>query len=176
MKNTDSKAPLYSIRLKMISRCHNRRDRDWRLYGGRGVRVCARWRTSLAAFSEDMGPRPEGTTVDRKDTNGGYWCGRADCADCADCGPAKRPCNCRWATQTEQHRNRRNNHLLTHAGQTLCIAAWSERTGLHTRTIRKRVLLGWSDERTLTTGLMRPATRAPNRRNKTNEGVSCDDT
>lgn len=69
----------------MIQRC----DSSHKNYGGRGITVCERWR-SFENFLVDMGERPDGKTVDRKDVNGNY-----------------EPGNCRWATKAEQNQNRR---------------------------------------------------------------------
>lgn len=107
MKHVSKKAP-YGSRLKnrceyeswrgMIERCTNPRHQSYKVYGGAGVQVCDRWR-SFESFLEDMGKRPDGTSLDR--ING--WCGYS-------------PENCRWATKIEQFENS-SSHSPTDVGQ-----------------------------------------------------------
>jgi hypothetical protein len=76
----------------MNQRCTNPRNKRYADYGGRGIQVCDRWRTSFAAFLEDMGRRPSPEhSIDRYPNNDGNY----------------EPGNCRWATAKQQRANRR---------------------------------------------------------------------
>lgn len=95
--------PTYSSWAAMKTRTTNPRSSRWGYYGGRGIKVCARWQ-SFAAFYEDMGDRPEGMTLDRIDVNGNYSCGK-----CEECVTHGWPMNCRWTDWNTQVRNRRKH-------------------------------------------------------------------
>jgi hypothetical protein len=119
----------------MIQRCTNPKDAAFAYYGGRGIRVCDRWKKSLQDFVSDVGfpPTPK-HELDRIDKDGDYA-----------------PGNCRWATHKENMRNARHNHLITFRGKTQCRAAWAEELGIPPNRIRDRLYkLGWSIERALT--------------------------
>lgn len=73
----------------MIQRCTNPKLRAWRWYGARGITICKRW-LKFENFYADMGERPRGLTLDRKNNDGHY-----------------NQTNCRWATWSEQNLNRR---------------------------------------------------------------------
>ena len=122
-----------------IARCENPRATGFGLYGGRGLRMCARWRGSFAAFAADMGPRPLGHQLDRTDNARGYECGSPDCPDC---GPLGLPMNGRWVTPKAQARNRRDNRLVTLDGVVACVAAHAEARGVPPSTARHRLRRG----------------------------------
>lgn len=74
----------------MIQRCTNTKHKAYKYYGARGITVCKRWTSSFHAFVKDMGIRPAGMTLERKNNSKGYY-----------------KSNCKWATMTEQAGNRR---------------------------------------------------------------------
>lgn len=117
----------------MRQRCENPRHRQFRDYGGRGIRVCDRWH-EFAAFREDMGERPSRDfTLERIDNGGPYA-----------------PGNCRWATRHDQSRNTRRNRTLTFRGVSLCLRDWAARAGMSPSCLTSRLKRGWSVERALT--------------------------
>lgn len=92
----------YNVWVSMNNRCLRPDHVSWPEYGGRGIRICADWHrdnplgqsVAFANFLRDMGKRPDGMTLDRREVNGHYTKG-----------------NCRWATPTEQARNKRSDAI-----------------------------------------------------------------
>jgi len=118
----------------MLDRCYNEKHPNFKHYGGRGISVCERWKTSFQAFLDDMGRRPDGTSLDRINCERGY-----------------EPGNCRWATALEQNRNKTNGTRLTFNGETKSVTGWAESIGVARSVLFCRLAMGWSVERTLTT-------------------------
>lgn len=125
--------PEYIAWKNMRGRCRNPNRREWSSYGGRGIKVHRAF-NDFATFYAELGPKPPNTSLDRIDNNGDYA-----------------PGNLRWATKKEQMRNRSDNRMLTHDGQTKTLAEWSETTGISLGTLWMRLhVLKWPDSRILT--------------------------
>lgn len=60
---------IYQIWLNIISKCHNDKNATFKLHGGKGIKVCDKWRNSFDAFFKDMGERPVGCVLERIDKN-----------------------------------------------------------------------------------------------------------
>lgn len=121
----------YRIWALMLQRCKNPNNPAYDRYGGSGISVCERWH-KFENFLADMGRRPEGRSLDRVDGRGNY-----------------EPGNCRWATDLEQGRNRKNVRRITFNGETLCLSEWAERLGMNRTSLRER-LAKWPIEKALT--------------------------
>ena len=124
----------YGIWCAMKSRCLTSTDKHYRWYGARGITICRPWQDSFEQFMADMGPRPPGMTLDRRDNEGHYT-----------------PENCHWATRTYQMRNTRRNRFVEFWGLRLTIAEWAQRMNLPYSALLYRLDHGWSTEKALTT-------------------------
>ena len=95
-------------------------------------------------FVAVIGERPSADhSVDRKDNDGGYWCG-----NCDQCRSLGRPKNVRWATKHQQANNKRNNRRITYDGETRTLAEWAIHLGASRARLWARLRLGWTVEET----------------------------
>ena len=123
----------------MLTRCYDANYNKFANYGGRGISVVDRWR-AFENFLADMGERPDGTSLDRIDVDGNYS-----------------PENCRWATASEQNRNRRNGRRLLFGEMQTIRQAWEKHSpdGLKFSAVIRRVWrLKWDEERAIVTPAM----------------------
>jgi len=128
--------PTYHSWVGMMQRCTNPNSRAYADYGGRGIKVCARWR-AFANFLEDMGEKPLGLSLDRLDNDRAYG-----------------PNNCRWATAIEQARNKRSSRVIEFGGRRLVLSEWAAILGLNQSSLSERIKR-WGLERALTTPRLR---------------------
>lgn len=134
----------YSSWHSMRSRCESQKCKSYPRYGGDGIKVCDRWK-DFAAFLEDMGPAPEGYSIDRIKGHLGY-----------------EPGNCRWATAAQQARNKRTNINLSWRGETMCLTDWAARLDVNVHTLYARVVRsGWPLDRAFTRPVSQFGDRQP---------------
>lgn len=116
----------YKTWSSMRDRCLNPNNPMYKWYGERGIKICQRW-DSYHNFLEDMGKRPEGLSLDRRDNDGDYT-----------------PENCRWASAKQQSMNRRGIKSVTIDGIEDSVNGHCKRLGLNQSTISGRINRGWS--------------------------------
>jgi len=128
-KHGGTGTPEHDIWNGIKKRCYNPNVEYYDRYGGRGVRMCKRWRESFKNFLADVGPRPSPKhSLDRfPDNNGDY-----------------EPGNVRWATQSEQMLNTRRTKYVTIAGKKRPAVSVAREHGIGYKTFRGRVDGGWS--------------------------------
>lgn len=127
----------------MHNRCYNQNQKSYAYYGARGIVVDQIWhgKDGYQAFLRDMGPCPEGGTIERIDSNGNYG-----------------PSNCRWASMVEQANNKSNNKFYTAHGKTQTLAIWAKELGCTSHAIRLRIKHGMSVEEAVS----KPVPERPN--------------
>jgi hypothetical protein len=130
-KHGMSRHPAYISWKAMIKRCANPRIPNWADYGGRGIKVCDRWRGSFEAFWEDNPGWQPGASLDRIDNDGNYALG-----------------NVRWASRQQQNRNQRRCRMIdTPLWGRVSLAEAAERSGIGRGTLSGRLDRNWPADR-----------------------------
>jgi hypothetical protein len=128
-------APEHRAWRAIIQRTSNPKCAVYVHYGRRGIRVCAAWRRSFSTFLAAVGRRPTAKhTIERIDNNKGY-----------------EPGNVRWATRTEQTRNRRVTLFVTTKGERITLREFADRNNWKYSTLIARLQRGWSVRRSVNT-------------------------
>ena len=132
-----TKTKLYHVWQGIKRRCYNKKAKQYKDYGGRGICMCNTWKENYTNFKEwslNNGYK-EGLTIERINVNGNY-----------------EPSNCTWIPLKEQNMNRRTTHYLTYNRKTLSITEWARNTGIPRATISRRInSYHWTVEKALTT-------------------------
>ena len=157
ISNTNSKhklsgTPEYKIWKDMRKRCYNPNNKAFHHYGGRGIKVCDRWvhgeggKHGYVCFFEDMGARPSnGHSVDRINNEGNY-----------------EPSNCRWATDTEQARNKSTGIRRMWKGSLMALADICDMEKIpYSRLYTRLRVLGWDIEKAVNTPRVDPRSVKP---------------
>lgn len=118
--------PTHSSWCSMKQRCLNTNAPSYPDYGGRGIKICDEWVDSFPTFLGDMGERPDGCTIDRRDNDGDYT-----------------PKNCGWSTVEEQANNKRTNRWLEYRGERKTLSQWARKLGIDKSTLAERLEKDW---------------------------------
>lgn len=136
-----SNTPTYRIWAGMVQRCTNPEQPAFKHYGGRGVQIDPSW-MDYARFLQDMGERPAGLTLERRDVNGDYTLS-----------------NCVWASQRQQARNKRSNKFIEIDGSRHLLVDAASQLGISHSAISSRITRGWTLEAAMTTPRMKTWSR-----------------
>ena len=121
----DTRTATWRSWANMIRRCYQKNHPTFLHYGSRGIAVCERWR-NFESFLADMGQRPPGMSIERKDVDGNY-----------------EPANCKWATTDEQNNNKRTTHWVEVDGARLSLSKACRLKGIPYDRVRQRLAGGW---------------------------------
>lgn len=125
------KGRLYEIWKNMRRRCNDPKNKRWKNYGGKGIKICDEWNDYLTfrTWAYSNGYRDD-LTIDRIDIDKGYT-----------------PENCKWSTAKEQANNTSRNHFITYEGKTYTMSQFADYIGLSYSALQHRIERGWSIER-----------------------------
>ena len=122
--------PLYAVHRSMLARCLNPNHPAFHNYGGRGILVCARWRSFEAFYADVVSSYRPGLTLDRRDNDRDY-----------------EPGNTRWVTPLTQGNNKRANVHLTTPARTMTVAQAARHYGIGRSTLAYRLMRGCPSDR-----------------------------
>ena len=122
-----SKSREYITYHTMLSRCNRPSNIGYALYGGRGIKVCAEWSGAggFERFLSDMGPRPDGHSIERIDVNKDY-----------------EPSNCKWIPKEDQAKNTRSTVWYLADGDKMCQADAARHVGITSQSLSEKRLCG----------------------------------
>lgn len=131
---------LYGVWGGMLSRCNNPNHPLYKNYGGRGIKVCDKWKEFIVfrewatanGYSECDNKKQ--CSIDRIDVNGNY-----------------EPSNCRWTTAKEQMNNTRRNTVAEYDGKRMTLAQWADYLGMNYSSFMSRWSRGWTIDRIAST-------------------------
>lgn len=148
-----NKSPEHRVWVGMKQRCTNPNRRDFKWYGGAGVKVCSLWMNSFLSFYNHVGPRPSPQhTIDRIDVLGDY-----------------EPGNVRWILQRHQVENTTVVRMITIGGKAQSISAWEREMGLAKGVARRRESSGWS----ITDAILTPSIKGQKLHANVDRDYSC---
>ncbi len=118
----------YSSWICMKTRCLNPNSEKYKIYGGRGIKICSRWVDSFENFLSDMGRKPtKKHSIERINNDGNY-----------------EPSNCKWGTDLEQANNKRLNIFIVIGGIRKTAAQWGRQMGFPKSFVTNRIKAGWN--------------------------------
>lgn len=119
----------------MIQRCYNKNNPNYKNYGGRGIKICDEWRSSIHCFQDWAFSHGynENLTIERIDVNGNY---------CQE--------NCTWIPRSEQQKNKRAIKKYEYNGKLLCLSDIASESGVKYSMLQQRIKRGMSLENALT--------------------------
>lgn len=133
----EARTPEYVCWTSMRQRCFNPKNSNYKHYGARGISICSRW-AEFENFHADMGFRPVGHSIERKNVNGNYC-----------------PSNCLWIPDELQSGNKTTTRWVHYKGDRLTLAQACRRSGVSKDTVLHRVSCGLTYEQALVTQMPR---------------------
>ena len=127
IKHGLTKHPLFQVWSNMLRRCSNQKEKAYKNYGGRGIKVCNEWKGDFLKFynwANENGYK-QGLTIERADNNGNYG-----------------PDNCKWVDYEYQNNNRRNTVKVDINGNIYTLSQAAKAFNINLRLIRDRYNIG----------------------------------